>query len=362
MSAFCGFISFHFSLLWLHLLSCRLFVVSSSLHVWPFLAFGPSCPFILTFFLPKNATGLDLRPALEKRAFLRKRFKTKISLLIFFCLVDHHFLPFGLFVSSCPSFWHFVPSFASILAFCGVISFRFGLLWLHLLSCRLFVALAPFILAFCGFICFHVGFLWLHLLFIFGLLWLYFLSLFAFCGFMSFHFGLLRLYPLSFCAFWWLHFFSFWLFVASCPFIVAFCAFICFHVGFLWRYLLPFWPFVLSFAFMSAFCGIISFHFSLLWLHLLSCRLFVASSSLHFWPFVALFPFIFCLLWLYFLSFFAFCGFICFHFGFFVVSCLFIFFCGLYFLHFGFSVASFPCIVHVSAHAHAKNSKKTSSF
>ena len=85
-------------------------------------------------------------------------------------------------------FLPFVPSFAFMSAFCGVIFFRFGLLCLHLLSCRLFVALSPFILAFCGFICFHVGFLWLHLLFIFGLSWLYFLLFFAFCGFISFHF------------------------------------------------------------------------------------------------------------------------------------------------------------------------------
>ena len=118
MSAFCGFISFHFSLLWLYLLSCRLFVVSSSLHVWPFLAFGPSCPFILTFFLPKNATGLDLRPALEKRAFLRKRFKTKISSLIFLVL------------------W-IIISFHLGFLFLHVL--HSGILRLHLLPCRLFV-------------------------------------------------------------------------------------------------------------------------------------------------------------------------------------------------------------------------------
>ena len=154
--------------------------------------------------MPKNATGLDLPPTLDQRAFLRKRFKTKISLL------KHAF------------FWSCEPSFPSILAFCRFMSLHFGLLWLHLLSCRLFVALSssalafcaficfhvgflwlisPFILAFCGFVCFHVGFLWFHLLFIFGLLWLYFLSFFAFCGFISFHFWFLRLHPLSFCAF-----------------------------------------------------------------------------------------------------------------------------------------------------------------
>ena len=95
-------------------------------------------------------------------------------------------------------------------AFCGVIFFRFGLLCLHLLSCWLFVALSPFILAFCSFIYFHVGFLRLHLLFIFGLLWLYFLSFFAFCGFISFHFLPSRLYLLSFwllCGFMSFHFF-----------------------------------------------------------------------------------------------------------------------------------------------------------
>ena len=180
-----------------------------------------------------------------------------------FCLLSLHVL----------SFW----------PFCRFMSFNFGILWLHLLSCRL---------------------LWLYLL----PFWPFVLSIAfmsALCGSIS-HFGILRLHLLSLwflCGFISLHFLPF---VALFPCIFCLLSLISFHFGFLWLYLLPFWPFVASFAFMSAFCGFFSFHFSLLWLHLHLCRLFVASSSVHFWPFVALSPFIFCLLWLHFLPFWVF--------------------------------------------------------
>ena len=104
-----------------------------------------------------------------------------------FCLVNHHFRSFWLFVALCPF----------ILAF---------FLCLHLLPHRRFVALFAFmsafcfILAFCSFISFYFGFLWLHLLFIFGLLWLHLLAFWLLCGFISF---------------------NFWLFVALLPFILA---------------------------------------------------------------------------------------------------------------------------------------------
>ena len=58
-------------------------------------------------------------------------------------------------------------------------------------------------------------------------------------------------------------------FVPSFPFILAFSRFMSFYFGF----------FVASCPLMSALCGFTSFHFGLLWLHLLSCRLCVTLSS-----------------------------------------------------------------------------------
>ena len=78
-----------------------------------------------------------------------------------------------------------------------------------------------------------------------------------------------------------LHFLSFWPFGASCPFILAFWAFISFRFGILGLHFLSFWPFGPSFPFILTFWAFISFHFGLLCLHLLS-----------FWPFGPSFPFI----------------------------------------------------------------------
>ena len=113
----------------------------------------------------------------------------------------------------------------------------------------------------------------------------------AFWAFISFHFGLLGL-----------HFLSFWPFGRSFPFILAFWAFISFHFGqkaplaqichpslskmvTSSKQIQPknclqkwsFWPFGLSCPFILAFWAFISFHFGLLGLHFLA-----------FWPFLGL--------------------------------------------------------------------------
>ena len=107
--------------------------------------------------------------------------------------------------------------FLFILAFWAVISFHFGLLGLHFLSFWPFGPSFPFILAFCTFIFFHFGLLgfhfhsflpfWAFISFRFGLLGLHL----AFWAFISFHFGLLGI-----------RFLSFWPFRLSFPFILAF--------------------------------------------------------------------------------------------------------------------------------------------
>jgi len=120
--AFCRFMSFNFGLLWLHDASC-------AFHIQPFV---PSFPFILAF----------------------SRFMS---------------FSFGFFVASCPL----------MSALCGFTSFHFGLLWLHLLSCRLCVTLFYFIFVFCAFICFHFGFVAASFLFT---LVVSFPSILAFCA------------------------------------------------------------------------------------------------------------------------------------------------------------------------------------
>ena len=57
------------------------------------------------------------------------------------------FSPAGLKKSALRQLW----LLSRYLAFCGFISFHFGLLWLHFLSFLSFVASFPFILAFCAF-------------------------------------------------------------------------------------------------------------------------------------------------------------------------------------------------------------------
>ena len=101
----------------------------------------------------------------------------------------------------------------------------------------------------------------------------------AFWAFISFHFGLLGLHFLSF---WPLgfHYLSFWPFGLSFSFILAFWAFISFHFGLLGRHFSGSWPFGPAFPFILAFCAFISFHFDLLGLHFLSFgRLCVPAST-----------------------------------------------------------------------------------
>ena len=100
--------------------------------------------------------------------------------------------------------------------------FHFGFLWLHLLSCRHFVAV--------------------FLSFDFRLLWLHFLSV------LPSHL-------------------SFWPFGLSFPFVFACSPFIPFHLSLLTLHFLAFWPSRPSFPYILAFWAFISFHFCLLTLH-----------------------------------------------------------------------------------------------
>ena len=268
-----AFIPFHFGLLGLHFLS-----------FWSFGAFffGPSFPFILAFW-----------------AFISFHFG----------LLGLHFL----------SFWRFGLAFPCILAFWVFISLRFGLLGLHFLSFWPFGPSSPFVLALwwlargvlphsllqrrCSrsllleqevgqpppqvaknpvkfaflynkFNCPGPGsifqfFAFCAFIFHFGLLGLYFLSLWpcgplfpfilAFWAFISFHFGLLGL-----------DFLSFWPSGPSFPFILALWAFISFHFDLLGLDFLPFWPSGPSIPFILALWAFVSFHFGLLGLHFLS--------------------------------------------------------------------------------------------
>ena len=115
-----------------------------------------------------------------------------------------------------------MASFLVILTFCRFMCFHFGFLWLHLLSCRLFVAV--------------------FLSFEFRLLWLHFLSV------LPSHL-------------------SFWPFGLSFPFVFAFSPFIPFHLSLLTVHFLLFWPSHRSFPFILAFWVFFSFHFEPLGLH-----------------------------------------------------------------------------------------------
>ena len=213
----------------------------------------------------------------------------------------------------------------------------------------------------------------------------FWVSFWPFGAFISFHFGLLGL-----------HFLSFWPFGPSFPFILAFWAFICFHISFIlvfWAFVSffcvfkkplaqichpslskmvtsskqiqpknclqkwtfwPFWPLGPSFPFILAFWVFVSFHFGLLGLHFFSFWPFGLLFPL-FWPFRPSFPFVlafwafisfhFGLLGFHFLSFWpfgpsfpfilAFWAFISFHFG----------HLGLHFLTFWPFGASFPFLL-----------------
>ena len=253
-------------------------------------------------------------------------FFLSLYFLPFYAVIPFHFAP----LAPCSRF---------IVAFCRVISFNFGFLWLHFLSFLPSHLSFPLILAFWAFspfIAFHFGLLGLHFLsylpsppsfpFIFAfspvislhfeILGLHCLSfwpfewpsfpfIFAFSPFISIHFGLLKTNGFHFC--------SFSRFVASCAFILAFCGSICFHVGFLW---LCFCPLIFAFCgFISFQFCLLTFHFGLLGFHFLSflpshpsfpfiCP-FSPFISFHFglltlhflifWPFGPSFPFIFAL-------------------------------------------------------------------
>ena len=176
-----------------------------------------------------------------------------------------HFLLFSPFGPSFPfilafwafilSFWPFGASFPFILAFWAFISLDFGFLGVHFLSFWPFGLSFPFILAFWAFISFH-----------------FLLAGAAMLGprhklaktvrfLITFKQILSAARPAAFCNFWplGLHFLSFWPFGLSCPFILAFWAFISFHFNLLGLHFLSFWPFGPSFPFILAFWGFILF-------------------------------------------------------------------------------------------------------
>ena len=192
------------------------------------------------------------------------------------------------------------PGPGSIFQFFAFI-FHFGLLGLYFLSLWPSGPSFLFILAFWALISFHFGLLGLDFLSFWpsGPSFPFILALWAF---ISFHFGLLGL-----------HFFSSWPFGPSFPFILAFWAFISFRFGFVvassWGSVLPqVAKNFVKFAFLHnkfncpgpgsifqffAFWAFVSFNFGHVGLHFLS-----------FWPSGPLFPFIL-----------AFWAFISFHFG-----------------------------------------------
>jgi len=171
-----------------------------------------------------------------------------------FCLLGFHFsFHFGLF--------------PFILAFWAFISFYFGLLGLHFLSFWPFGFLFPFILAFWAFISFPCVFK---------------KPLAQIC-----HPSLSKMVTSSKqiqpknCLQNW----SFWPFEPSFPFILAFWAFISFHV-----------PFILAFwAFISFHFGLLGLHFLLFWSFGPSFPFLLAFWVFHFlsfWSFGLSFPFL----------------------------------------------------------------------
>ena len=198
---------------------------------------------------------------------------------------------FGLLGLYFLSFWPFGPLFPSILPFWAFISFSFGLLGLHFLSFWPFRPSFPFILAFWAFISFHFGLLGLHFL-SFWPFGPSFLSFWSFGpSFPSCLLRGARGAPptscqkRSFSKFWpfGLQFLilAFW----------DFRAFITFRFGLLGLYFLSIWPFGPSFPSILPFWGFISFSFGLLGLHFLSFWPFGPSFALlglhflSFWPF-----------------------------------------------------------------------------
>ena len=135
-----------------------------------------------------------------------------------------------------------MASFLFILVFCRFMCFHFGFLWLHLLSCRLFVAV--------------------FLSFDFRLLWLHFLSV------LPSHL-------------------SFWPFGLLFPFVFACSPFIPFHLSLLTFHFLSFWPSHPSFPYILAFWAFISFHFCLLTLHFGLLGFHFLSSIFAFSPFIS---------------------------------------------------------------------------
>ena len=313
--AFWAFISFHFGFLGLHFLS-----------FWPF---GLSFPFILAFW-----AFISFHFGLLGFHFLSF---WPFGLLFCFILAFSAFIPFilaflGLYFLS---FWPFGLSFPFILAFWAFISFDFWLVWaapwgpayklqktvrFRIKFKQIFSAprpaafcnfwpfrlSCPFILAFWAFISFHFGVLGFHFL----SFWFFrrsFPFILAFWAFISFDFWLVwaapwgpayklqktvrfrikfkQIFsaprPAAFC--------NFWPFRLSCPFILAFWAFISFHFGVLGFHFLSFWFFRRSFPFILAFWAFISFHFGLLGLHFLSFWRFGLSFPfiLAFWAFIS---------------------------------------------------------------------------